>query len=131
MARPGKYAAMSVEALIDLRDRVTQELTHRSKRLLAQLKHIGGYTSGVRQSSRNGRRRSMKGTKVDPKYRDPKTGDTWSGRGMMASWLAAKIKKGARQEDFAVAGAKAAAAARKPNGRKTRTARAKRKAKAK
>ena len=131
MARPSKYAAMSVEALIGLKDTVMQELGRRSKQLQAQLVHIGSHTSGVRQSSRNGRHRPMKGTKVDPKYRDPKTGDTWSGRGMMASWLAAKIKKGARQEDFAVAGAKTAAAARKPNGRKTRTARAKRKAKAK
>ena len=28
------------------------------------------------------------------KYRDPLTGATWSGRGRMANWLAAKVKAG-------------------------------------
>lgn len=34
------------------------------------------------------------------KYRDPETGNTWSGRGRMPNWLAARIKSGARLEDF-------------------------------
>lgn len=37
---------------------------------------------------------------VAAKYRDPKTGDTWSGRGRMATWLAERIKAGGRLEDF-------------------------------
>ncbi|WP_342234349.1 H-NS histone family protein [Ralstonia sp. OTU4908] len=41
-----------------------------------------------------GRRRrgssSTKGSVVPPKYRDPKTGTTWSGRGRMPAWLVGK-----------------------------------------
>jgi DNA-binding protein H-NS len=131
MARPGRYAAMSLEALIDLRDRVTQELARRSKQLQAQLEHIGGSSGGVRQPSRNGRRSPMKGAKVAPKYRDPKTGDTWSGRGVVASWLAAKLKDGAKLEDFAVGAAKVAAASKRTATKRFAGRKAQRKAKAK
>lgn len=37
---------------------------------------------------------------VAAKYRDPETGETWSGRGRMATWLAERVKAGARLEDF-------------------------------
>jgi DNA-binding protein H-NS len=33
-------------------------------------------------------------TEVKAKYRDPKTGETWSGRGRMASWLKKKQDAG-------------------------------------
>ena len=36
------------------------------------------------------------------KYRDPKSGGTWSGRGRMASWLAAKVKAGEKAETYLV-----------------------------
>jgi H-NS histone family protein len=35
-----------------------------------------------------------KGYEVKAKYRDPKTGETWSGRGRMASWLKRKEDAG-------------------------------------
>lgn len=44
------------------------------------------------------RRSSKKGVKA--KYRDPKTGDTWSGRGRMARWLADKVKSGEKQDKY-------------------------------
>lgn len=34
-----------------------------------------------------GARRSTKGQAVEPKYRDPATGATWSGRGMQPAWI--------------------------------------------
>ncbi len=37
---------------------------------------------------------------VKPKYRDPDTGQTWAGRGLMATWLRRRIEAGARIEDF-------------------------------
>ena len=46
---------------------------------------------------------SVKGTKVAPKYRHPKTGETWSGRGGTAGWLAREIKAGKKREDFLIA----------------------------
>ena len=35
------------------------------------------------------------------KYRDPKSGDTWSGRGRMARWLAEKVKAGEKADEKA------------------------------
>ena len=40
--------------------------------------------------------------KVAPKYRDPATGQTWSGRGKVPRWLAAYIKKGKKKDDFKI-----------------------------
>jgi DNA-binding protein H-NS len=40
--------------------------------------------------------------KVPPKFRHPRTGDTWSGRGLQPNWLKAALKDGARLEDFKV-----------------------------
>ncbi|MBT0571113.1 H-NS histone family protein [Curvibacter sp. CHRR-16] len=34
-----------------------------------------------------------KGSKVAPKYRDPMTGATWTGRGIAPKWLAGKNKE--------------------------------------
>lgn len=40
--------------------------------------------------------------KVAPKYRNPATGDTWSGRGLKPNWLRAAIESGRALEDFAI-----------------------------
>lgn len=45
--------------------------------------------NAVRPAARKGRR-----GKVKAKYRDPKTRETWSGRGRMARWLKAKQDAG-------------------------------------
>lgn len=40
------------------------------------------------------------GAKVAPKYRDPATGQTWSGRGLQPKWLKAALAGGRKIEDF-------------------------------
>lgn len=40
--------------------------------------------------------------KVAPKYRDPATGNTWSGRGLKPTWLREAIESGRSLEDFAI-----------------------------
>lgn len=40
--------------------------------------------------------------KVAAKYRNPATGDTWSGRGLKPNWLRAALEAGRKIEDFAV-----------------------------
>lgn len=46
----------------------------------------------------------VKGGKAPPvqavKYRDPKTGETWSGRGLQPKWLKVAIERGAKLTDF-------------------------------
>jgi DNA-binding protein H-NS len=46
-------------------------------------------------------RKGRKG-KVKAKYRDPKTNETWSGRGRMASWLKSKQDAGETIEKYLV-----------------------------
>ncbi len=42
------------------------------------------------------------GTKVAAKYRDPATGNAWSGRGLKPNWLKAALEAGRSLSDFAV-----------------------------
>jgi DNA-binding protein H-NS len=41
--------------------------------------------------------------KVVPKYRDPASGATWSGRGVMPQWMAAQVNAGASKDQFLIA----------------------------
>ena len=43
-----------------------------------------------------------RGYEVKAKYRDPKTNETWSGRGRMASWLKSKQDAGEDIDDYLV-----------------------------
>ena len=45
---------------------------------------------------------AARGHEVKAKYRDPKTNETWSGRGRMASWLKAKQDAGENIDDYLV-----------------------------
>lgn len=42
------------------------------------------------------------GRKVAAKYRDPASGQAWSGRGLQPKWLKAALAEGKKLEDFAV-----------------------------
>jgi len=54
--------------------------------------------------SANGRAR-RKYPRVLPKYRNPQTSETWSGRGKQPRWLVAAIKTGRKMEDFEIGAA--------------------------
>jgi DNA-binding protein H-NS len=45
---------------------------------------------------------SRKGKRVPAKYRDPVSGNTWSGRGLQPKWLKAALDSGRELSDFAV-----------------------------
>ena len=60
--------------------------------------------AGVPAKKSPGKKSSQKGTKVEPKYRNPADAtQTWAGRGMPPKWLAAELAKGRKLEDFAIA----------------------------
>lgn len=89
---------LSVTQLLAMRGDIDKLLQSKRTELQAQLAQIGGGDGGgVRKAG------SIKGTKVAPKYRHPKTGETWSGRGGTAGWLAREIKAGKKREDFLIA----------------------------
>jgi DNA-binding protein H-NS len=124
MARPSKLSLMSVESLIELRDDVSAMLSKKADELQRQLARltngdkIGNGRKSMRASSGNGR--GLKGRKVAPKYRDPKTGETWSGRGAPARWLAAYEKQGKKRDSFLIDKSKVAASSKKTATKKSR-----------
>ena len=60
--------------------------------------------TGVRKSKESARTKlKRKAHKVAPKYRDPESGTTWSGRGLAPKWLAEKERAGAKREQFLIA----------------------------
>src|SRR5262249_37760926 len=91
-------SGMTVEALMDLRRRVDEMLHERRAELQKQLERIA-VVSGARVVQ--GRRSTLKGKKVPPKYRSP-SGDTWAGRGAKPRWLVAAIKGGKKLDDFLI-----------------------------
>lgn len=53
---------------------------------------------------KTGRRQTVPSKRpVAPKYRHPKTGETWSGRGKAPRWLAAEEAAGKSRESFLIA----------------------------
>lgn len=46
--------------------------------------------------------KGAKGGTVEAKYRNPSTGETYSGRGMMPRWMKEKVDAGASKEDFLI-----------------------------
>jgi DNA-binding protein H-NS len=86
---------LSVPQLLAMRADIDRQLQSRKAELQAQLAQIGG-------GGADGKARSVK-AKVAPKYRHPRTGETWSGRGGVAGWLAREIKGGKKREDFLIA----------------------------
>jgi DNA-binding protein H-NS len=106
-------AAMSVDALLKLRDDIGAVLSQKATDLKRQLSRLGDKTFGGNVVGNGGR--ATKGRKVAPKYRDPKSGATWAARGATPRWMVEAIKGGAKKEDFLIvkASKKSAKKARK------------------
>jgi DNA-binding protein H-NS len=95
---PRNLSSMSVDALLKLRTDLEQVLSRKAAQLRKELSKLSGKTvSGGFEGGGS----PLKGKKVAVKYRD-KAGNTWAGRGVQPKWLRAKLKAGAKLEDFAV-----------------------------
>ncbi|HWX57608.1 H-NS histone family protein [Bradyrhizobium sp.] len=107
--------AMSFDDLWSLHEQISQILSLRItsekrelERRLAVLNRgrdvIEGRDQGAAPSyGANGKAR-RKYPRVLPKYRNPQTSETWSGRGKQPRWLVAAIKTGGKIEDFEIGG---------------------------
>jgi len=89
---------MTVEALMDLRQRVDETLHQRRADMERQLKRMG---SAIAVVGGRGGGSVLRGKKVPPKYRSP-SGETWAGRGARPRWLVAAIKGGKKPDDFLI-----------------------------
>ncbi len=67
---------------------------------LADLAGLGGGTL-ARSSSAARLKRDARRKSPAPKYRNPATGETWSGRGRPARWLTQLEAQGHKREEFA------------------------------
>jgi DNA-binding protein H-NS len=91
-------SGMTVEALMDLRERVEGLLSERHAELQEQLERMDRAIAVV---GRRGGGSALKGKKVPPKYRS-RSGETWAGRGAKPKWLVAAIKRGKKPDDFLI-----------------------------
>jgi len=55
-----------------------------------------------RSTAKRGSRSNDGRAKVAPKYKDPSTGATWTGRGKQPKWLAAHLATGKLIDDFKI-----------------------------
>jgi DNA-binding protein H-NS len=109
MAKKRKGAAqrlgsMSLEALVDLRDRVSARISKVAAAMRSELEGKLARIDGDHPAARPGRKKkhALAGRKVAAKYRDPKTRTTWAGRGAQPVWLREAIKGGAKLDDFLI-----------------------------
>jgi DNA-binding protein H-NS len=72
----------------EVRQREVGEAIAEVRAIVAEYQHTA---SDVFASSK-GKSSAKKTGKVAPKYRDPISGNTWSGRGLAPKWLAGKNK---------------------------------------
>jgi DNA-binding protein H-NS len=92
MPRPA-LGAMSVDALLKLREDIDRALERRAKELRSQLSMLG--QPAIQRGSQ------LKGRKVPAKYRSP-SGETWAGRGARPRWLVEALKRGKKVETFLI-----------------------------
>lgn len=101
--------AMSVDDLWSLHEqisgilsaRITSEKRELEKRLAVLNRGRDLIEGKDTPQSANGKAR-RKYPRVFPKYRNPLTSETWSGRGKRPRWLVAAIKTGGKIEDFEI-----------------------------
>jgi DNA-binding protein H-NS len=85
-------SGMTIEALMELRERVDEMLLKRRAELKKQLARMYKPVDGAS---------TLKGKKVPPKYRGP-SGETWAGRGARPRWLVAALKGGNKLDAFLI-----------------------------
>lgn len=104
---------LSVGDLWSLHERVSQILSVRinsekrelEKRLAILNRDMGALEENDEFHNAYGKTR-RKYPRVRPKYRNPLTTETWSGRGKRPRWLVAAIRTGRKIEDFEIDGAR-------------------------
>jgi len=106
MLKDAQLAKMSVKDLLSLQRRVETAIEARKERdkeavkeKMEKLARDSGYNIGELFGGKAGKKRAP----VAVKYRDPKNPEnTWTGRGRMPRWLAAKVKSGQKRERFLI-----------------------------
>ena len=113
---PKKWTLVQITAQIDQLRRQTELLRAKHKRsvlnaILDAMAQYGISYEELRGASAYGSdegvigssaRAVRPGKRVPPKYRNPKTGETWSGRGRTARWIAEAEREGKSRDKFLI-----------------------------
>jgi DNA-binding protein H-NS len=109
LAKKLELETMSVDDLWSLHERISKILSTRIKAekhelekrlaILSRGMDVTGQTGSLPAVGERLRRRYPV---VLPKYRNPQTSETWSGRGKRPRWLTAAMKSGRKIEEFRI-----------------------------
>jgi DNA-binding protein H-NS len=108
-------SALSVDQLLALQVRLTELVAQRTQEQIAAVFNEFASRAGLRGSraaaapaaarGRKAGRKSLKGSKVPAKYRDPANADnTWTGRGVPPRWMQAYLDAGHQRDEYLIAG---------------------------
>jgi DNA-binding protein H-NS len=108
-AKQFELDSMSLDDLWALHERISGILSTRIRAEQHELeKRLAVLNRGVGIVGASGEPRSLsdkprrKYPRVLPKYRNPQTSETWSGRGKRPRWLVAAMKSGHKIEEFRI-----------------------------
>jgi DNA-binding protein H-NS len=117
-AKKVEFQSMSVDQLWSIHEEISSILSARIKaekyeleKRLAILNRGRDIIRGSGDSRSINAKQRRKYPRVLPKYRNPQTAETWSGRGKRPRWLVAAMKSGHKIEEFRIAEGEGAASA--------------------
>lgn len=108
---------MNIDQMLDLREKIDSRLADLAKDELDAMERRAAVLSkfaksptrkkpgpkpATKKAEPSRRTSKLKGVKAPAKYKDPKTGNSWSGRGLTPVWLREYEAKGGKREDLAV-----------------------------
>ena len=101
--------SMSLDDLWSLHEKISAILAarikaekHELEKRLAILDRGAGAIVQPGEAKLGDAKRRRKYPRVLPKYLNPQTSETWSGRGKLPRWLAAAMKSGRKIEEFRI-----------------------------
>lgn len=94
----GSYNGCKNEVMATARASFLDEVKTRAASLGMSLADLVGLGSGKAA----GKKAYVAGSGSPAKYRNPETGETWSGRGRPARWITELEAKGRKRDEFAI-----------------------------
>lgn len=79
-----------------------QELAEAIAKIKSLMAQYGITVADLGGKAATGKPAGGKGGKVAPKYRNPATGETWTGRGRQPKWVEAALASGKQLSDLAI-----------------------------
>jgi DNA-binding protein H-NS len=99
-----KLSENELLAVIDSAEKALKNIqTNKRKDIIAQIKELAASIDVCVDIHESDKKSACKGVKVPVKYRHPEDpGKTWTGRGVMPTWLQAFINAGHERSEFEV-----------------------------